>query len=125
MSDKIVTKEGFNYGFRPSACRECKAKCCRGESGYIFVNSDEIKNIAEFLKLDIETFKKDYLNKVKYRYSIKELKINGEYECLFYDAKKNGCEIYDVRPKQCRTFPFWDYFKDKVDEVKKECIGIV
>jgi len=125
MDKNIVTKEGFSYGFDPSACSKCDGRCCRGESGYIFVNSEEIKKIAEFLGLDIETFKKDYLNKVKYRYSIKELKIDGEYECLFFDNKTNSCEIYEVRPKQCRTFPFWDYFKDKVDEVKKECIGIV
>ncbi|NPA74359.1 MAG: YkgJ family cysteine cluster protein [Epsilonproteobacteria bacterium] len=122
---KIITKEGFSYGFDPSACSKCDGRCCRGESGYIFVNSEEIKKIAEFLQLDVETFKKDYLNKVKYRYSIKELKIGGEYECLFFDGKTNSCEIYEVRPTQCRSFPFWDYFKDKVDEVKKECIGIV
>ncbi len=125
MNEEIVRKKGFSYGFKPSACEECKGKCCRGKSGYIFVNSSEIEKIAEFLKLDIEVFKKDYLNKVKYKYSIKELKIAGEYECLFFDNKTNKCQIYEVRPLQCRTFPFWDYFKYRVDEVKKECIGIV
>lgn len=33
--------------------------------------------------------------------------------------------IYEVRPTQCRTFPFWDYFKTRVDELKLECPGVV
>ena len=123
--ESLITKEGFSYSFKPSACSECDGRCCRGESGYIWVNSDEIKKIAEFLKLDEEIFKKDYLNKVKYKFTIKEVKINGEFECVFFDNKKNSCQIYEVRPLQCRTFPFWDYFKTHIKEVKEECIGIV
>ena len=125
MSSEIVRKKGYDYAFDPSKCEECDGNCCRGESGYIWVNESEIEKIAEFLGLDVKIFKKDYLNRVKYRYSIKELKINGEYICLFFDEKQKRCKIYDVRPKQCRTFPFWEYFKDREDEVRRECIGIV
>ncbi|NLO17741.1 MAG: YkgJ family cysteine cluster protein, partial [Arcobacter butzleri] len=27
-------------------------------------------------------------------------------------------------PTQCRSFPFWDYFKDNITEVQKECPAI-
>ncbi|MGO9511534.1 MAG: YkgJ family cysteine cluster protein [Mycobacterium sp.] len=27
-------------------------------------------------------------------------------DCVFYD-KEAGCTIYSVRPRQCRTWPFW------------------
>jgi len=121
----IVREDGFSYGFKPSACEECDGHCCRGESGYIWVTPEEIKNIAEFLNIEEKIFINDYLNKIKYKMSIKEVMIGGEYECVFFDNKTKKCQIYEVRPKQCRTFPFWDYFKDRVSEVKKECIGIV
>ena len=32
-------------------------------------------------------------------------KANGD--CVFYDRQK-GCTIYPVRPRQCRTWPFWE-----------------
>ncbi len=125
MNDDIIRVDGFKYGFKPSACEECAGKCCTGESGYIWVNNSEIKKIAEFLKLDEEIFKKNCLNKIKYKFTIKEVLINGEFECLFFDNIGKKCQIYEVRPNQCKTFPFWDYFKTNEKEVRNECIGIV
>jgi hypothetical protein len=75
--------------------------------------------------LDIEDFMQQYLYKNAYKYSIKERKFEDAYECAFYDRESNGCMIYEVRPLQCRTFPFWDYFKNRVDELKLECPGII
>ena len=121
----IVTKEGFSYGFIPSACLSCQGRCCTGESGYIYVNKNEIERIAAFLKIDKESFISEYLFKKGYRYSIKEREINGEFECIFFDREANGCKIYQARPIQCRTFPFWEYYKDKVEALKQECPGIV
>ncbi len=121
----LITKDGFSYSFKPSACSECDGRCCRGESGYIWVNKDEIEKIAKFLKIDEENFRKNYLNRVKYKFTIKEVKIDGEFECVFFDNKTNSCQIYEVRPSQCKTFPFWEHFKTNIKEVKEECIGIV
>ncbi len=123
--DKIIRVEGFDYGFDSFACKECEGKCCVGESGYIWVTSEEIKKISEFLKLNENEFRQNYLNKVKYKFSIKEVLIGGSYECIFFDDKEKKCQIYEVRPKQCKTFPFWDYFKTHEKEVREECPGIV
>jgi Fe-S-cluster containining protein len=120
-----VKQDGFKYGFDPSACNTCQARCCTGESGYIHVSTTEIENISKFLNLSIEEFRKDYLFKNGYKWSIKEREVHGSFECLFYDPCINGCLIYEVRPLQCRTFPFWDYFKNRVEELKLECPGIV
>ena len=121
----IITKEGFPYGFIPQACNSCEGRCCTGESGYIYVNKSEMERISSFLNMDMEEFKEKYLYKNGYRYSIKEIKGDYGYECIFYDKKHNGCKIYMARPIQCRTFPFWDYFIDNVEELKSECPGIV
>ena len=124
MQDSIK-RDDFNFGFNPSACDTCEGNCCIGESGYIWVTPAEIKAIATFLNLSDELFKKDHLRKVRYRYSLKERKVGESYECEFFDKELKGCTVYDVRPSQCRTFPFWDYFKKHIDEVEKECPGII
>jgi len=121
----IIKEDGYPYSFDWSACATCQGRCCTGESGYIYVNKEEIENISKLLELDVKDFVRDYLYKKGYKYSIKELKYNDSYECVFYDRESNGCGIYDSRPLQCRTFPFWDYYKTRVDELKLECPGII
>ncbi len=124
MQDKM-TKENFNFAFNPSACETCEGNCCIGESGYIWVTPAEITAIASHIGLDEETFRATRLRKAGYRYSLKENKLGESYECEFFDKQKRQCSIYEVRPSQCRTFPFWDYFKEHIQEVEKECPGII
>ncbi|ACM92417.1 protein of unknown function [Nautilia profundicola AmH] len=121
-NEKLISKEGFSYKFNPEACKDCEGNCCIGESGYIWVTPQDIKNIAAFLNIDEELFKSTFLIKVGYKYSLKEKPYKNGYACIFFE---NGCKIYPVRPNQCRTFPFWDYYKDKIEELKKECPGII
>jgi Fe-S-cluster containining protein len=121
----IVREDGYNFGFDVSKCASCEGNCCIGESGYIWASPKEIDDMASFLELTRDEFLKDYTQKVGYRISLKELKIKDSFHCIFFDADKRGCSIYPVRPKQCRTFPFWDHFKENIDEVVKECPGIV
>ncbi len=118
-------KEGFSYGFNPEACATCKGNCCIGESGYIWVNKEEIKAIAAFLHVEEVAFVEQYLFKESYRFSIKETPHPTGVACVFFDDAKRGCSIYEVRPQQCRTFPFWNYFKHRPNEVEEECPGIV
>lgn len=120
-----MKKEGFDYAFTPDACETCQGRCCTGESGYIYVSKSEIENISSLLNLDVKEFVNKYLFKKMYKYSIKEIEYNDSFECVFYDRESNGCKIYDARPTQCKTFPFWDYYKTRVDELKLECPGII
>ena len=121
----IIRKEGYPYAFDTNACSTCMGRCCTGESGYIYVTKAEIFAIAEVLEMDVNEFALKYLFKKGYKYSIKENKIDDSYECVFYDRASNGCKIYYARPSQCKTFPFWDYYKTRVDELKLECPGII
>ena len=122
----LIKKDGFNFAFEPKTCQSCAGNCCIGESGYIWINTQEIINLANFLKLDIEDFKNKYLFKVGYKYSLKEIELEPNvYSCCFFDNTNKMCSIYEFRPNQCRTFPFWDYFKTNKEELKKECIGIL
>jgi Fe-S-cluster containining protein len=123
---ELMEKEGYGYKFNPSACEECGGHCCTGESGYIWAKYDEIINMAEFVNLSVEEFATMYLKKVKHRYSLVEKKLaEDNYACIFFDETTERCTIYPVRPLQCRTFPFWEQFKQDEEEVRKECPGIV
>ena len=81
--------------------------------------------ISKLLNIDERVFRQTYLKKVGYRFSLKEKKVKDSYDCIFFDRNKNGCSVYEARPLQCRTFPFWDYFRHRIDELKSECPGII
>ncbi|WP_331776012.1 YkgJ family cysteine cluster protein [Sulfurospirillum sp. 1612] len=119
-----ISKEGFDYSFDPKACETCAGNCCIGESGYIWVDRQKAKEIADFLGIKIEEFSQNYLKKVQYRFSLKEIEYNGGYRCVFFNLEKRACTIYPVRPKQCASFPFWEYFKKNIKELEDECPGI-
>ena len=121
----IIKKEGFDFAFDPSGCDTCAGNCCIGESGYIWINKNEIENLAKHLNISIEELGLNYLRKVGYKYSLKERQLaKDNYACVFFDLEKKCCSIYEARPTQCRTFPFWDYFKENKEEVFKECPAI-
>jgi Fe-S-cluster containining protein len=83
-------------------CTRC-GNCCTGAPGFVWVNDNEEHSIAEFLKEDRDEFGKLFVRAIDRRRSLRE-KANGD--CVFYEAG-TGCTIYPVRPRQCRTWPFW------------------
>lgn len=119
-----MRKPGFDYEFDSSKCQNCKGKCCTGESGFIWITKEEAQNLAQFLKLDFDYFCQNFLIKYGYRFSIKEKKFQDGFACVFFDEAKFQCLVYPFRPNQCKTFPFWDYFKENFNELKMECCGV-
>jgi len=125
LDKQIITKLGYNFGFRDGFCDECGGRCCTGESGYIWISEEEMAKAASFLLMDIQSFADAYLFAAKGRLSIREKEYNGAHACIFFDEKEKNCSIYDVRPTQCRTFPFWDYFKTHNEEALNECPALI
>lgn len=103
----------FDFSFDNSECDSCGGKCCTGESGYIFVNIDEMLKISDFLDLSFDEFTQTYVKKVGYRFSFLEKPSADGCACVFFDDSSKKCLIYDVRPKQCVDFPFWEGHKKK------------
>lgn len=83
-------------------CTGC-GQCCTGAPGYVWVNEEEIQTLADFLQLSKEEFSRSYLRQVKGKTSLIELP--KTYDCIFLKDKK--CQVYSVRPIQCRTYPWW------------------
>jgi Fe-S-cluster containining protein len=84
-------------------CTRC-GNCCTGEPGFVWVNDDEVQAIAEFRSEPLEQVVGLYTRREGNRRSLKE-KANNE--CIFFE-RDVGCTIYPVRPRQCRTWPFWE-----------------
>ena len=120
----MIYDKNFDYSFDENACKNCDAKCCTGASGYIYANLDEIEKLRAKFKLSFKDFEEKYLLKVNGRYSFKEYKYQDGFACVFFDELNKNCSIYELRPEQCKTFPFWNYFKTHKKELKKECIGV-
>lgn len=116
----------FEFDFDCSHCQACGGKCCIGESGYIFASLKELEMIADFIQIPFEDFLLRYVKKVGYRFSLIERKFQEGYACIFFDTEKSHCSIYEVRPKQCRDFPFWDIYLDAkhLPQLFKECKGV-
>lgn len=88
------------------ACTQC-GNCCSGAPGYVWVNSEEIEQMATFLSLTPAEFNKRHVRRVGRGRSLLEHR-NGD--CEFLDRHSDGkttCRIHSVRPVQCRTWPFW------------------
>lgn len=86
-------------------CTGC-GDCCTGGPGYVWVNQAEIDALAARLEMSPEAFEKKYVNQIGVRRSLKERK--KTYDCVFLDETTRKCTVYDLRPRQCRTWPFWD-----------------
>lgn len=122
----ILEHKDYQYKFNASACSNCPGNCCIGEHGYIWITVDEIEKLAAHLKLSVKDVMDKYIIKYGYRFSLTEYKIDDKnYACIFFDLEKKQCSIYEARPSQCRTFPFWEHFKDNIEELKEECPAIL
>ena len=85
-------------------CTGC-GNCCTGAPGYVWLNKAEIEAIAAVFQMDVEPFEKQYVRKIGIRKSLVEFS-NGD--CVIIDNDSRACRIYTARPRQCRTWPFWD-----------------
>lgn len=120
-SDRV---EGFAFTFNAGACRECRGFCCRGESGNIWVDMDEIKTICAQMNVNVIDGLDRYFLKIRNRFTIRETDTGDEFCCAFLDAS-GQCSVYGARPAQCRTFPFWDAYRDDPGAAAAECPGVV
>ena len=84
------------------SCTRCGA-CCTGAPGFVWVDVDEIDALAQSLGMTRDAFSMKYVRRIGDRYSLKE-KRGGD--CIFWEKGK-GCTVYEARPIQCRTWPFW------------------
>ncbi len=100
MSEKPWYQAGLRF-----TCTEC-GDCCTGAPGFVWVNKQEIAALAAVTGVsDVEEFERLYVRQVGIRRSLKE---RDNYDCVLLDPQTRKCLAYSARPRQCRTWPFWD-----------------
>lgn len=105
------------------SCIGC-GRCCRGEPGAIYFTEQEEALICCSLNITKEKFEKEY---VTHRWGHPSIGERQNGECLFYDPTTARCAIYQARPSQCRTWPFWDDILESPGEwrrASKRCPGM-
>lgn len=85
----------------PAACGDC----CNGRwgSGPVWLEFEEMEALAAHLGVDLRAFVAQYTRRLRGRFSLVE---TAALDCVFY-AEGRGCTVYEARPGQCRTYPYW------------------
>lgn len=92
-------KDGLRF-----KCTGC-GDCCTGGPGYVWVNRADIAQLAQAVNMNQGEFEDRFVRDIGVRKSLKEYP-NGD--CVFFNNKTRKCSVYEARPRQCRTWPFWD-----------------
>jgi len=111
-------QEGLNF-----TCTQC-GNCCTGEPGVVWIEDDEIRQIAELLELSTGEVRLFHTRLVGNRVSLREF-ANGD--CTFLDPATRRCRVYAARPRQCRSWPFWKSNLATVEtwrDTQRVCPGI-
>lgn len=100
-----MSREPFYADGLRFTCTRCST-CCRFDPGYVFLSQRELQELASALGISYSEFEERFCRWIPEgeAYERLSLKEKSNYDCIFWD---NGCTVYQARPVQCRTFPFW------------------
>ena len=107
---------------------ECQGSgnCCvsRGSYGFVYLSDIDLKRFSKYFKISIKKFKEKYCQITDgFIHLSEKYELNGN--CIFLKDRK--CSVYNSRPTQCRTWPFWnENMNPKVwnEDIAINCPGI-
>ncbi|MGE4453222.1 MAG: YkgJ family cysteine cluster protein [Sphaerochaeta sp.] len=115
----------YENGLRFSCVEGC-FYCCSCEPGYVFLSQMDLDRLCAHTAMDEDAFIKTYCRIIDMgAFSMISLKEKQNYDCIF--LYERGCSVYEARPRQCRTYPFWMSIMESEDTweaEKKSCPGI-
>ena len=122
MDTVASTEEAwFEDGLR-FKCTGC-GHCCTGSPGYVFLSQSDMERLSSNFSLSPEEFAKKHTRLVDGQYAL--LDRPGSDDCIYLE--NNRCSVYESRPVQCQTFPWWIHnLRDPEDwkEAGERCEGI-
>jgi Fe-S-cluster containining protein len=111
-------------------CTMC-GNCCTGPEGYIHVSDEEAAALARRLNISTDEFLHEYTRQTVFGRSLIERPTPHGLDCIFLDRTsipgKAVCGVYEDRPAQCRTWPFWPSIiasRRNWEHTKRTCPGI-
>lgn len=86
------------------SCTRC-GNCCRnhGQHAYVYLTSPEVAALAAHLHLEESEFLEHYCRQDGGWTILRP----NERACPLLD-EDGSCSVYQARPMQCRTWPFWE-----------------
>tara|TARA_Y100000310_G_C20689109_1_gene821014 strand:+ start:1514 stop:2038 length:525 start_codon:yes stop_codon:yes gene_type:complete len=87
----------------PCKCDACNFGCKQGSGAFV---EDEIKKLANHLKINEDVLKKEFLEEVE-KFNTKKLRPkilrkDKQYgKCTFFDEEL-GCKIHEAKPMECK-----------------------
>ncbi len=92
------------------ACTQC-GNCCSGPGGFVLVNDAELEALSRRLGVTPREFEERYTHQTVRGRSLTEVESAHGLDCVFLDRASHPgravCSLYEDRPAQCRTWPFW------------------
>ena len=91
------------------SCTRC-GNCCTGPSGFVHFTDDEAADMAGTLGISVDDFHERFTRDTPVGRSLTERFGPHGYDCVFLrrdDEGKALCAVYESRPGQCRSWPFW------------------
>ncbi|MGA0240212.1 MAG: YkgJ family cysteine cluster protein [Poseidonia sp.] len=86
-------------------CQPNCGRCCDQPGGIVYLSPDDAERLAEHAGLDVEAWlERDTRKTFDGRYVLKSREEDGV--CIHLNEQKQ-CSIYEVRPQQCKAFPWW------------------
>ncbi|MEQ8844729.1 MAG: YkgJ family cysteine cluster protein [Phycisphaerales bacterium] len=92
------------------SCTMC-GNCCTGAPGTVALEDADVVALSNRLGLEREAFVAGYTKPMDGGLSLNERLTAFGWDCVFLDRTavpgKAVCGVYEDRPLQCRTWPFW------------------
>lgn len=106
-------------------CTQC-GECCwtRGAYSHVYLTTGDLENLAKATGTTVKEARERFTFRDENGWT--ELDFSGG-RCVMLNADTNLCTIYDLRPTQCRTFPFWPEMIRRgawTAEAKRICEGV-
>lgn len=73
----------------------------RGQYGFVYLTLKDRHRLAAKLGLTLRAFTLKHCARTEGHWHLK----HPDRDCTFLEGK--GCTVYEGRPAQCRTWPFW------------------
>jgi hypothetical protein len=83
------------------ACQPGCTKCCNVK-GFVYITENDLQRMALYTGLSAKAFEKKYVVRFK---QLLRLRKPRKSQCHF--LLEGGCSVHEVKPVQCRLYPFW------------------
>ena len=106
-------------------CQRC-SRCCRQEPGFVYLSENDCRALSLSLGITQEDFIRSYCRTVQGAAGLLiSLLEKDNYDCIFWES--GGCAVYEHRPFQCRSYPFWENYLasgEAWNSLEADCPGV-